>query len=92
MVFGDLMYFSVCWILQMVLSLMDGVTIVLLPLVETKKGAWGRGGGRIAHVLPEFHLCSGQEDMRGCQMLSTQPQVGIQASDPLNRGWTRGSS
>ena len=31
----------------------------------------------------------------GCQTLSTQPQVGIQASDPLEGGWgggwTRGS-
>ena len=29
--------------------------------------------------------------LEGCQKLSTQPQVGIQASDPLNWGWTRGS-
>ena len=49
------------------------------------------GGGQMAQVRPEFHLCSGQEDVGGCQMLSTQPRVGIQASDPLNRGWTRGS-
>ena len=27
----------------------------------------------------------------GCQTLSTQPQVGIQASDPLDWRWPRGS-
>jgi hypothetical protein len=25
--------------------------------------------------------------LEGCQMLSTQPQVGILASDPLDLGW-----
>ena len=33
---------------------------------KKKKGAWGRKGeGRIAHVWPEFLLCSGQADSGG---------------------------
>ena len=33
-----------------------------------------------------------RQTQEGSQMLSTQSQVGIQASDPLGGGWTRGSS
>jgi hypothetical protein len=32
--------------------------------VGTKKGPWGREGGK-THTPPEFHLCSGQADMGG---------------------------
>jgi hypothetical protein len=52
-----------------------------------KRGLGREGEGRIAHVLPEFHLWTWE----GCQTLSTQNRVDIQASDPLNKGWTRGS-
>jgi hypothetical protein len=38
---------------------------VSLEHVGTKKGA-GEGGGREdSHVQPEFHLCSGQEEVEG---------------------------
>jgi hypothetical protein len=32
---------------------------------ELKRGLGEEGGGRIAHVLPDFHLCSGQADVGG---------------------------
>ena len=57
----------------------------------TKKGPGERGQGRIAHVQPEFHLCSGQADMGGLPDTFTQPRVSIQDSDLLG-GWTRGST
>jgi hypothetical protein len=40
--------------------------ICLLPSVGTKMGNLsGKRGGRIAHIPPEFHLCSGQADVGG---------------------------
>jgi hypothetical protein len=33
-------------------------------MFETKKGAWGREGGK-THTPPEFHLYSGQAGMGG---------------------------
>jgi hypothetical protein len=41
---------------------MDG-TIFLLPSVGTKRGMGKKRGGRIAHIRPEFLLCSGQADV-----------------------------
>jgi hypothetical protein len=55
-------------------------------LVGTNKGPGEEGGGR-THIWPEFHLCSGQVYVEGCQTISTQPWVGIQASGPLDGGW-----
>jgi hypothetical protein len=87
---GDLMYISVCCVLQLVLSCMDGVTIALLPPVETKRVPRGREGGK-THAPPEFYLCSCQAGMPRLPMLSTQSRVGIQASDPLFGRWIRAS-
>jgi hypothetical protein len=38
---GDLMYISVCFVLQLVLSPVDGITILCYHLLELK-GGWGR--------------------------------------------------
>ena len=55
----------------------------------TKKG-WGKSGegGPTSHQSSTYAL--DRQTWEGCQMLSTQPQVGIQASDPPDGGWTRG--
>ena len=57
----------------------------------TKRGRGEEGGGRIAHVWPEFHLCSGQAEVGRLPDTFHSARVGIQASDPFDRGWTRGS-
>jgi hypothetical protein len=62
-----------------------------VPLcVRTKKGPWGRGGGK-THVPPEFHLCSGKADVGGLlesfhSALSGHPNLW-----PTLCGGTRGS-
>ena len=58
----------------------------MLNLVGTKKGALGkRGKGRLTpHQSSTYALV--RQTWEGCQTLSTQPQVGIQASDPLFGG------
>ena len=40
-------------------------TIVYKTICGKEKGAGEEGEGRIAHVWPEFLLCSGQADMGG---------------------------
>ena len=47
------------------------------------KGPWGRWGGRTPRLarVPPMLWTGGKWE--GCQTLSTEPQVGIQASDPL---------
>jgi hypothetical protein len=59
--------------------------------VGTIKGALGkRGKGRpTPHQSSTYTLV--RQTLEGSQTLFTQPQVGIQASDPLFGGWTRGS-
>ena len=59
--------------------------------VGTNKGPEKEGGGTIAHVWPEFHLCSGQAEVGRLPDTFHSARVGIQASDPFDRGWTRGS-
>jgi hypothetical protein len=44
----------------------SSLLFLTIPSVGTKKGSVGeRGGGKIARVWPEFHLCSGQVDTGG---------------------------
>ena len=79
------MYISVCCVLQLVLSHMYGITITLLPSVGTKKGPGERGGGRPTSCQSSTYALD-RQTWEGCQTLSTQPWVGIQASDPLFGG------
>ena len=58
--------------------------------VGTKREAGEEEGEKIAHTQREFHLCSGQVDVGGLPDTFHSARVGIQASDPFDRGWTRG--
>jgi hypothetical protein len=60
-------------------------------LLGTKKGApGGRGKGKPT-PRQSFTYSLVSQVWESCHTLSTQPWVGIQASDPLFRGWPRGS-
>jgi hypothetical protein len=59
---------------------------------ELKRGQGKRGeGGPMSRQSSTYALS--RQTWEVCQTLSTQPWVGIQASDPLKSGlgWTRGS-
>jgi hypothetical protein len=56
---------------------------------ELKRGALGKRRKGKTLTLPEFHLFSGQSGVGELPSLSTHPQVGIQAFDPLFRGGGR---
>jgi hypothetical protein len=61
----------------------------ICPHVGTKKGPEEEGeGGPMFHQSSTYAL--DRQTWEGLQMLSTQPWVGIQASDQLNKGWTMG--
>jgi hypothetical protein len=64
--------------------------VIQYPLLRTKKGVPGEKGGRhTTHQSFTYSLvCQAWES---CHTLSTQPWVGIQASDPLFRWWPRGN-
>jgi hypothetical protein len=63
------------------------------PIVRTKKRVLGKRdkGGRLT-PHQNFTYALDRQAWEGCQTLSTQPGVGIQASDPLFEEWPRSSS
>ena len=60
-------------------------------LLGTKKGAQGKRGEEKPTPRESFTYSLVCQAWESCHTLSTQPWVGIQASDPMDEGWTRGS-
>jgi hypothetical protein len=50
---------------------------------KLKRGAKGKSVEKETHAPPEFPCALVRLTWEGCQTLSTQPCVGMQASDPL---------
>ena len=60
-------------------------------LLGTKRGAQGKRVEEKPTPCQSFTYSLVCQVWESCHTLSTQPWVGIQASDPLFRGWPRGS-
>jgi hypothetical protein len=60
-------------------------------LLGNKKGGQGKRGKGRPTPCQSFTYSLVSQVWEGCYMLSTQPWVSIQASDPLFKGWLRGN-